>query len=160
MFIDNEEEINDVPETSLEENEIETNTSEEVEKVQETTEEVVQPSEEDIEKQIEEQNKCLSSGNMYSQVKSEVYKNIAIGAVGYTAQDTVRNLLNQYTHFNEGITIQCIPIYYLEPNTRIRVDDKTTNIHGDFMIKSISLPLGTGLMSITATRIRGLAETL
>lgn len=54
MFIDNEEEINDVPETSLEENEIETNASEEVEEVQETTEEVVQPSAEDIEAQIEE----------------------------------------------------------------------------------------------------------
>lgn len=54
MFIDNEEEINDVPETSLEENEIETNASEEVEEVQKTTEEVAQPSAEDIEAQIEE----------------------------------------------------------------------------------------------------------
>lgn len=53
MFTDNEEKINDVPETS-EENEIETNASEEVEEVQETTQEVVQPSAEEIEKMIEE----------------------------------------------------------------------------------------------------------
>lgn len=45
---------NDVPETSLEENEVETDASEEVNEVQEVTEEVTQPSEEDIEKQIEE----------------------------------------------------------------------------------------------------------
>jgi hypothetical protein len=45
---------NDVPETSLEENEVETDASEEVNEVPNVTEEVTQPSEEDIEKQIEE----------------------------------------------------------------------------------------------------------
>ena len=53
-----------------------------------------------------------------------------------------------------------MPIYYLEPNTRIRVDDMTTNIHGDYMIKSINLPIGGGVMSISASRIKGLSETL
>ena len=53
-----------------------------------------------------------------------------------------------------------MPIYYLEPNTRIRVDDMTTNIHGDYMIKSINLPIGGGAMSISASRIKGLSETL
>ena len=62
--------------------------------------------------------------------------------------------------YNETISIQCMPIYYLEPNTRIRVDDMTTNIHGDYMIKSINLPIGSGVMSISASRIKGLSETL
>lgn len=109
---------------------------------------------------IEKQTECLNSGNLYSQVSSDVYKNIMIGSVGYSAQDTARNLLNQYTHYNEAITIQCMPIYYLEPNTRIKVDDMASNIHGDFMIKSISLPISTGQMSISAVRIKGLAESL
>ncbi len=60
MFINNEEDNNelvvtdDVPETSENEEQIETNASEEVDNVQNTTEEVVNPSAEDIERQIEE----------------------------------------------------------------------------------------------------------
>lgn len=53
MNEDNELVVNDVPETS-EENEIETNSAEEVEEVQEVAEETTQTNEEDIEKQIEE----------------------------------------------------------------------------------------------------------
>ena len=106
----------------------------------------------------EEIKKCLDNGNMYSQVDHEVYENIQEGAIGYSAQDAVRNLLNQYTNFNETISIQCMPIYYLEPNTRIKVDDMASNIHGDYIIKSISLPIdGKSTMSITATRIQTLA---
>lgn len=60
MFINDEEDNNelvvkdDVPETSENEEQIETNASEEVDNVQNTTEEVVQPNAEDIERQIEE----------------------------------------------------------------------------------------------------------
>ena len=106
----------------------------------------------------EETKKCLDNGNMYSQVDHAVYENVQEGAIGYSAQDAVRNLLNQYTNFNETISIQCMPIYYLEPNTRIKVDDMASNIHGDYIIKSISLPIdGKSTMSITATRIQSLA---
>ena len=106
----------------------------------------------------EETKKCLDNGNMYSQVDHAVYENIQEGAIGYSAQDAVRNLLNQYTNFNETISIQCMPIYYLEPNTRIKVDDMASNIHGDYIIKSISLPIdGKSTMSITATKIQTLA---
>lgn len=112
------------------------------------------------EEKIKEQRKCLDNGNLYSQVATEIYKDLGMGAVGYTAQETARNLLNQYTHYNEVINIQCVPIYYLEPNTRIKVDDRASNIHGDFMIRSISLPIGARQMNISAVRIKGLAETL
>lgn len=54
MNEDNELVVEDVPETSEQENEIETNSAEEVEEVQQVTEEVTTPNEEDIEKQIEE----------------------------------------------------------------------------------------------------------
>ena len=63
--LDNELVVTDgVPETSLEENEIETNASEEVEEVQNTTEEVVQPSAEDIERQIEERANKIAEEKM------------------------------------------------------------------------------------------------
>ena len=59
MFIENEEEsnelvVNDVPETSENEEQIETDASEGVENVQGATEEVTQPNTEEIERQLEE----------------------------------------------------------------------------------------------------------
>lgn len=106
-----------------------------------------------------EQEKCIRDGNLPSNVDTDIYKKIGIGAIGYSAQDVVRTLLEKYTNYNETISIQCIPIYYLEPNTRIKVDDNLTNIHGDYMIRSISIPIGPGQMTIQAVRIKGLAET-
>lgn len=80
-----------------------------------------------------------------------------IGAGGLKtncAYDEIRNLLYQYTEYNGSITIQCVPIYYLEPNTIITVNDPKTGISGDYLIKTISLPLSiNGTMSITATKI-------
>ena len=55
MNEDNELVVNDVPETSEQENEVETDASEEVNEVQEVVEETTQPSEEDIEKRIEDE---------------------------------------------------------------------------------------------------------
>jgi len=53
----------------------------------------------------------------------------------------------------ESITLSTIPIYYLEPNTRIRVFDENTNINGEYIIKSLSIPLSAdGFMSISANR--------
>ena len=57
------------------------------------------------------------------------------------------------TSFNESITIQSIPIYYLDVNRRISVQDRKSGIFGDYIIKTISMPLDAGtLMNITAVR--------
>ena len=44
-------------------------------------------------------------------------------------------------------------MYFLDANTRISVYDKASNIYGDYIIKSISLPLAAnGTMTISASR--------
>ena len=54
---------------------------------------------------------------------------------------------------NESISITAIPMYYLQPNTRITVRDDASGVNGDFMISSISLPLDIeSLMQINAYR--------
>ena len=54
---------------------------------------------------------------------------------------------------NEQINLSMIPLYYLEPNIRIGVRDIEADISGDFIIKTISLPLAVGsTMSVSATR--------
>lgn len=97
--------------------------------------------------------KCDNSGQPYSIVDSDVYAKFAIGTVGYSAQETVRELLYTNTTYNESISIQCLPIYYLDVNRRITVRDKQSGIDGDYVINSISLPIGgENVMSISASR--------
>ena len=59
----------------------------------------------------------------------------------------------QYTNYNEQISISVLPIYYLEPNTRITIRNPNIGMYGDYMIKSISLPLDiNGTMSLSCTK--------
>lgn len=96
---------------------------------------------------------CDYEGQKHNIVDKSIYANIAIGTKGYSAQETVRNYLYQYTNYNEQINIQCLPIYYLDVNRRIAVKDKKTGINGDYIINSITMPLNPiSLMTITATR--------
>ena len=98
-------------------------------------------------------NEANARGQEYLQVSGQVYDNLAIGGSQNSAYNEIKNLLYEYTSYNESIQLQAIPIYHLEPNTRIVVNDVESDIHGDYIIKSISLPLDiNGTMSITATR--------
>ncbi len=64
---------------------------------------------------------------------------------------TDSDLLYQYTHMNNTISFNYLPIYYLEPNTRITIDDPNSSIYGDYIIQSISLPLDiSSTMTISA----------
>jgi hypothetical protein len=97
--------------------------------------------------------KCDNKGQPYSTIEHEVYSHFAIGTTGYAAQETARELLYQFTTYNETISIQCLPIYYLDVNRRITVRDKDSDIKGDYVINSIVIPLTPdSVMSITATR--------
>ena len=98
--------------------------------------------------------KCGREGQQpYSVVSADVADCMVIGTASYTAQEASRELLYQYTNYSETITIQCVPIYYLEPNTRITVYNQKAGISGDYIIKSISLPVDVGgTMTINAIR--------
>ena len=97
--------------------------------------------------------RCELEGCPYSNVEDAIYKNLAIGVVGYSAEEKMRELLYVNTNYNESISIQTVPIYFLDVNTRITVSDNAADISGDYIINSISLPLDPkGTMSITASR--------
>ena len=97
--------------------------------------------------------RCSKEGQPYSLISTTVANNIVDNTVGYSAQEVMRELLYQYTAMNEAISLNCIPIYYLEPNTRISVEDASAGIHGDYVIKSLSVPLGgQNTMSISAIK--------
>lgn len=97
--------------------------------------------------------KCEDNGQSYSRVSNNIYHSIAIGSSGYSAQEVARGLLYQYTDYTASISIASIPIYYLDANNRITIQDRASGIYGDYVVKSISLPLDAkGTMTITATK--------
>ena len=99
------------------------------------------------------QEKCRAEGQAFANVASSVYDTLAAQTTGYAAQDTMRELLYKYTNYNEQISLQSIPIYFLDVNTRISVKDSASNIYGDYIIKTLSVPLApNGTMNITASR--------
>ena len=92
-------------------------------------------------------------GQSWLQIQSSTYDYLQIGGNFNSAYQIIRQLLHQYTSYNENISISCLPLYYLEPNIRIGLKDLDTSIDGDYIINSISFNLdGQGLMSINLTK--------
>ena len=100
----------------------------------------------------EEREKSEGLGEIV-QVSSEVWKGITLGGTKTSAFEKIKELLFTHTNYNESINLSVIPIYYLEPNTRITVVDNSIGVSGDYLIKTISLPLTpNGVSSISATK--------
>ena len=111
---------------------------------------LIKAGQEDTQKLI---NEAQYKGQNFILVNEGIYDTISVGGMSNSAYHKVRELLYQYTSYNESITIQALPVYTLEPNTRIEVRDLESNIFGDYMISTISIPLAIGsTMSISATR--------
>ena len=95
----------------------------------------------------------VERGQRYSLVNNDVYDNLVQGGVQNSAFGRIREMLYQYTSYCENITLQTIPIYHLDTNTRITVEDPKSGIFGDYIINRITLPLDcSGMMTINATR--------
>lgn len=101
----------------------------------------------------EQRKEAQRKGQDYIQVTGAIYNLLATGGTQNSAFERVKELIYQYTSYNESITLQCLPIYYLDVNQRITVNDSKSNIYGDYMINSISIPLNiSSMMTISATR--------
>lgn len=101
----------------------------------------------------EKRNECEAKGQDYIQIEESLYEKIASGGSKNSAYAAVRDLLYQYTSYNESISVQAIPIFYLDTNIRITINDRTSGIYGDYIINSISFPLNvSSTMTLSATR--------
>ena len=76
-----------------------------------------------------------------------------ISSQGKSAKDALNELLYQHSYCTENVNIQAIPVYYLEPNTIISIEDEKTKISGEYILNKITIPLTyNGMMSIQATK--------
>ena len=72
---------------------------------------------------------------------------------GISLKDKIDELIYQHSYCTENITLTTIPIYYLEPNTIISIQDQKTAIDGEYIINKITIPLTyNGTMSISAVK--------
>lgn len=104
---------------------------------------------------IEEYNAVIATGEYNYVVLGDTHLmgTMRISANSLSCYERIRELLYEHLTLNESITIQSIPIYWLEPNRKIEVKDIGAQVNGQYMIKSISIPLAyNGLMNIQATR--------
>lgn len=87
------------------------------------------------------------------EVDNSIYENFVNGGTSRSAYEEIRSMLYDYITYNEQLTLSVLPIYYLEPNSLIKVHDETAHIIGEFMIKNISYSLaGDGLMNLSCTK--------
>ena len=100
---------------------------------------------------IQFETRLTNMGQVWTQIPSAYYNLFDISGIFNSCFEKIKDLLYQYTHVNNTISITTLPIYYLEPNTRITVEDQPAGIYGDYIIQSISLPLDiSSTMNINA----------
>lgn len=95
----------------------------------------------------------LVTGYTYVPMPESFENYFKISTQGKSAQQVLDESLYECAFVNEKINLQGIPIYYLNPNTKIYVFDEKSGIQGDYIIDKISIPLNySGQMTIEATR--------
>lgn len=76
-----------------------------------------------------------------------------ISARGKTAHEQLEEFLYQHTYCTESISMTTIPVYHLQPNTKISVRDDKSQINGEYIITRLTVPLAyNGTMNISATK--------
>jgi hypothetical protein len=85
--------------------------------------------------------------------EADVNTMFSISAQGKSAKAEIDDLLYRHSYCIASATITTIPIYYLEPNAKIHLVDRDSNLDGYYNISKLSIPLTyNGTMSITATK--------
>ena len=80
----------------------------------------------------------------YTQVRGEVFYNLATGGYKNSAFDQVKYELYLHTTYQNSVSITALPVFYLEPNSRVELNDTSTNTYGDYNLNTLSIPLGPG----------------
>jgi hypothetical protein len=98
---------------------------------------------------------CILNNQPYTQVRKNIYDNLIIGGQKNSAYEKIKYELYYHTNYQRVVSITALPIFYLEPNSRVALADASTNTYGDFMIQSISITLGPGAnMSLSLNEIQ------
>lgn len=107
---------------------------------------------------IQDYQSYISQLNAESQswinVSGQFYNYCVPAVVPNSCFEKIKDLLYQHTIMNDTVSFSAMPIYYLQPNTLVTLSDPVSGIEGDYLIKSISLPLDiSSTMNINAYKV-------
>lgn len=109
-----------------------------------------------LNKAISEWNKknYFSSFDIKIEVNHDVYEKMINGGTARSAYEEIRAALYEYLTYNEQLTLTTLPVYNLEPNQIINVNNEEAHISGEYLIKSLSFSLGTdSTMNISCSKV-------
>lgn len=95
-----------------------------------------------------------TTGYTYVNIPTEMYKLFTISSMGFSAKEKIDNMLNNSTYMGESLSFTCLPVYGLNPNTKINIEDKKHNISGVYSLDKFSLSFDhKSLMNVNATKL-------
>lgn len=108
----------------------------------------------DILFKIQDNNSSNDAGSLdltIINISQEIADNVfSMSSQGKSVLQALDELVYKHALLAEGVNITCIPIYHIEPNTRIYLK----NMESDYIVSQMSIPLAyNGTMSITATKV-------
>lgn len=76
-----------------------------------------------------------------------------ISSKGKSAKERIDELLYNHLYCIESANISTVPVYHIEPNSRIYIQDENSKIHGEYLVNKITIPLNyNGMMTLTAIK--------
>lgn len=95
----------------------------------------------------------LKDGYIYIIVDNDIKNNMSRSIRYKTVHSQADDMLYQYSHYNDTVNINAVPIYYLQPNTIISIKDELSKIVGYYVMNKINISLAyNGMMQITAIK--------
>lgn len=97
--------------------------------------------------------KATKPGYTFISINNSVDHLFKISSQGQSCNDKLNTLLYQNAVATESISLTSIPIFYLQPNTRIYITDEESHINGEYILTKIGYNLAyNGTMSLSATK--------
>lgn len=94
------------------------------------------------------------TGYTYIQLQGTMENLFIISSKGKSAQEAIEELLYKYSYCIESTNITALPVYHLQPNTRVLIRDQKSGIDGEYAVSKITIPLTyNGTMSLTASKV-------
>lgn len=95
----------------------------------------------------------VKPGYTYVKLTPDMENLFHISSRGKSAHNQLESFLNDFTYCTESISLTTIPVYNLQPNTRISVQDEQSHINGEYLIDKLTIPLTyNGTMNISAVK--------
>ncbi len=93
-------------------------------------------------------------GYIYVNLPEALMNMFSLTRRGKSAINALDEKIYSYSYCAETISLNTLPIYNLEPNTRISIHDDATGVNGDYIVQRLSIPLShNGTMSISGYKV-------